>query len=131
MENMLSRNSFPQICVVSVIQCVGNQDIQQEYVGSGSLGNQYVDSLVNPFAKPTTTPGEQSLVMRDDGTQKRGVPNARGEYALGNSFPQICVVPGNSLCESGLFHMVKIAHSLGYGSRMSVRNPLNLLINKE
>jgi len=34
MENMLSRNSFPQICVVSVIEFVGNREIQQEYVRS-------------------------------------------------------------------------------------------------
>jgi hypothetical protein len=32
MENMLSRNSFPQICVVSVNQYVGTRNIQQEYL---------------------------------------------------------------------------------------------------
>ena len=52
MENMLSRNSFPQICVVSVIECVGNLDIQQEYVRSGSLGNKNVYFLVNSNPKP-------------------------------------------------------------------------------
>jgi hypothetical protein len=40
MEDMLSRNSFPQICVVSVNQCVGKEDIQQEYVRSGALSNR-------------------------------------------------------------------------------------------
>jgi hypothetical protein len=89
MENMLSRNSFPQICVVSVIQCVGNLDIQQEYVGSGSLGNQYVYSLVNPPARPTATPGEPSLVMRDDGTQKKRSSRCISEkMRSGTPFPR-------------------------------------------
>jgi hypothetical protein len=39
MENMLPRNSFPQICVVSVNECVGNEDIKQEYIGRGALSN--------------------------------------------------------------------------------------------
>ena len=63
--------------------------------------------------------------------KKRGVPDLFGEDAPGNSFPQICVVPGNSLCESGHFHMVKIAHFLDYGSRVSYVTPGNLLIHKE
>jgi hypothetical protein len=36
-ENMLSRNSFPQICVVSVDESVPNRDVQQENVKIGSL----------------------------------------------------------------------------------------------
>jgi hypothetical protein len=34
MENMLPGNSFPQICVVSVIQFVRVVEITQEYEGS-------------------------------------------------------------------------------------------------
>ena len=34
MENMLSRNSFPQICVVSVIESLRSEEIRQEYEGS-------------------------------------------------------------------------------------------------
>ena len=34
MENMLPGNSFPQICVVSVNDCVENKTIQQEYLRS-------------------------------------------------------------------------------------------------
>ena len=49
MENMLSRNSFPQICVVSVNQFVGNQDIKQEHVRSRALSNQDVYFLGNTF----------------------------------------------------------------------------------
>jgi hypothetical protein len=36
MENMLSRNSFPQICVVSVNQSLPIVEIRQEYEGSGA-----------------------------------------------------------------------------------------------
>ena len=34
MENMLSRNSFPQICVVSVIEFLRSVENKQEYEGS-------------------------------------------------------------------------------------------------
>ncbi len=47
MENMLSRNSFPQICVVSVNQFVGNRDFNQEHVRSRALSNHYVYFLDN------------------------------------------------------------------------------------
>jgi cell division protein FtsX len=59
-ENMLSRNSLPQICVVSVDESVPNQDIQQEYVRSGSLGNQYVYSLANHHEIGTATPRDRN-----------------------------------------------------------------------
>jgi len=36
MENMLSRNSFPQICVVSVTKSLRIVEIRQEYEGSGA-----------------------------------------------------------------------------------------------
>jgi hypothetical protein len=36
MENMLSRNSFPQICVVSVNQFLRIAEIRQEYEGSAA-----------------------------------------------------------------------------------------------
>ena len=42
MENMLSRNSFPQICVVSINKCVGNVDMLQEYGRSVALSNRKV-----------------------------------------------------------------------------------------
>jgi hypothetical protein len=42
MENMLSRNSFPQICVVSVNQSVGNVDMLQGYGRSVALSNHNV-----------------------------------------------------------------------------------------
>jgi len=48
MENMLSRNSFPQICVVSVNESVRNRDIYKDYLRRRSLGNQKVYLLVNP-----------------------------------------------------------------------------------
>ena len=66
---------------------------------------------------------------KDD--KKRGVPDLLGEDTPRYSFPQICVVPGNSVCESEHFNMVKIAHFLDYGSRVSIRNLENLLIDKE
>jgi len=34
MENMLPENSFPQICVVSVIESLPSEEIRQEYEGS-------------------------------------------------------------------------------------------------
>jgi hypothetical protein len=49
MKNMLSRNSFPQICVVSVIECVGNEAIQQEYVRSGHYVTRIFKSLVKSW----------------------------------------------------------------------------------
>jgi hypothetical protein len=39
MENMLPGNSFPQICVVSVNECVGNKRIAQRYKGSVDQSN--------------------------------------------------------------------------------------------
>ena len=39
MENMLPGNSFPQICVVSVIESVGNKETMQGYKGSVGQGN--------------------------------------------------------------------------------------------
>jgi len=47
MENMLTGNSFPQICVVSVNQFVGNQYIQQEYGRTIAEGNHIVYLLVH------------------------------------------------------------------------------------
>ena len=37
MENMLPENSFPQICVVSVIEFVRIVEIRQEYEGSVAM----------------------------------------------------------------------------------------------
>jgi hypothetical protein len=34
MENMLPENSFPQICVVSISECLRIVEIRQEYKGS-------------------------------------------------------------------------------------------------
>ena len=42
MENMLPENSFPQICVVSVNESVGNVDLVQEYGRSRTLSNHSV-----------------------------------------------------------------------------------------
>ena len=39
MENMLPGNSFPQICVVSINESVGNEEISQRYKGSVDQGN--------------------------------------------------------------------------------------------
>jgi hypothetical protein len=39
MENMLPRNSFPQICVVSVNKYVENSETLQEYGWSMTLSN--------------------------------------------------------------------------------------------
>jgi len=39
MENMLPENSFPQICVVSVNECVGNSLETPEHLGSMALSN--------------------------------------------------------------------------------------------
>ena len=39
MENMRPENSFPQICVVSVKECVENNSIQQEYGRSVNVSN--------------------------------------------------------------------------------------------
>ncbi len=41
MENMLPGNSFPQICVVSVNESVGNMMIRQEYLSSMYLSNSF------------------------------------------------------------------------------------------
>ena len=41
MENMLPENSFPQICVVSVIDFVENAHMAQEYIGSASKSNTF------------------------------------------------------------------------------------------
>ena len=41
MKNMLPGNSFPQICVVSVNESVGNELIVQGYIGSMYLGNHF------------------------------------------------------------------------------------------
>jgi len=51
MEDMLSRNSFPQICVVSVTQSLRIVLIRQEYEGSGPA---HVKSC--QLAPPTAPP---------------------------------------------------------------------------
>jgi len=43
MENMLPGNSFPQICVVSVNECVGNRHLSQEHVRSGAQSNHFLN----------------------------------------------------------------------------------------
>jgi len=47
MENMLPGNSFPQICVVSVNQCVEKLDGTQEYGGIRAKSNRHVYLLSN------------------------------------------------------------------------------------
>ena len=47
MKNMLPGNSFPQICVVSVNECVGNGELLLDHRGSVALSNHYVYSFAN------------------------------------------------------------------------------------
>ena len=94
MENMLSRNSFPQICVVSVIEFVGDRGIQQEYVGSGSLSNQSIYFLVNPVALPAHGPIKlrstispliyQLGIQLQRGVARSMVKNAKFSFGLFN-----------------------------------------------
>ena len=50
MENMLPGNSFPQICVVSVNQSVGNLLFTQEHLRSAAGSNMQV--LLNGYGAP-------------------------------------------------------------------------------
>jgi hypothetical protein len=47
MENMLPGNSFPQICVVSVNECVEKAGLSQEHVGIVAKSNRHVYLLSN------------------------------------------------------------------------------------
>ena len=47
MENMIPGNSFPQICVVSVNECVGNGHLTQRHGRAETLSNLASNGSVN------------------------------------------------------------------------------------